>query len=44
MNYRLLNCRASGLLEQRDAHGAAGRAVSEIKVVCRGPVNGAVIC
>ena len=32
--------RHSGLLEQTVAHGAAGRAVSEINTVRRGPVNG----
>ena len=34
--------RHSGLLEQTVAHGAAGRAVSEINTVRRGPVNGGV--
>jgi len=35
--------RASGLLEQTVAPGAAGRAVCEIRVVRRGPVNGDVM-
>lgn len=39
LHYRLLNCRASGLLEQWVAHGAAGRAGFEINAVRRGPVN-----
>ena len=33
-------CRVSGLLEQTVAHGAAGRADSEVNVDRRGPVNG----
>ncbi|TWT78662.1 hypothetical protein CA13_00580 [Planctomycetes bacterium CA13] len=33
----------SGFLEPSVARGAAGRADSQINVVCRGPVNGDVI-